>query len=104
MPIGGGVVLEGQGEKRTYPLISSEYKLFEEVGQGVSATVYRAHCLTYNETVAIKSLDLEKCNSNLVSYFPPLFFDMSYTVSSNHVIILSHYLLASDWWAEANLI
>lgn len=65
MPTGGGLVLDVN--KRSYPLVASEYKLFEEIGQGVSATVYRAHCVTYNEIVAIKSLDLEKCNSNLVS-------------------------------------
>lgn len=52
-------------EKRKYPYGASDYKLFEEVGQGVTATVYRAHCIPYNETVAIKSLDLEKCNTNL---------------------------------------
>ncbi|KAG0562070.1 hypothetical protein KC19_9G115600 [Ceratodon purpureus] len=63
MPTGGGLVLDAN--KRSYPLVASEYKLFEEVGQGVSATVYRAHCVTFNEIVAIKSLDLEKCNSNL---------------------------------------
>lgn len=63
MPTGGGTLPEV--EKRTYPLVASEYKLYEEVGQGVSAIVYRAHCVTYNEIVAIKSLDLEKCNSNL---------------------------------------
>lgn len=67
------MVSEGQAEKRTYSLVGSDYKLFEEVGQGVTATVYRAHCLPFNETVAIKSLDLEKCNSNLVT-FSDLFF------------------------------
>uniref|UniRef100_A0A7I4C9B2 Protein kinase domain-containing protein n=1 Tax=Physcomitrium patens TaxID=3218 RepID=A0A7I4C9B2_PHYPA len=63
--MGGGVASEGQMEKRKYPYGASDYKLFEEVGQGVTATVYRAHCIPYNETVAIKSLDLEKCNTNL---------------------------------------
>ena len=62
------MVSEGHGGKRIYPVVASEYKLFEEVGQGVTATVYRAHCLPYNETVAIKKLDLEKCNSNLVTF------------------------------------
>lgn len=57
-----------EAEKRSYPVLASEYKLYEEIGQGVSAIVYRAHCVTYNEIVAIKSLDLEKCNSNLVSF------------------------------------
>uniref|UniRef100_A0A7I4A9W5 Protein kinase domain-containing protein n=1 Tax=Physcomitrium patens TaxID=3218 RepID=A0A7I4A9W5_PHYPA len=63
MPSGGGTMVEA--EKRSYPVLASEYKLYEEIGQGVSAIVYRAHCVTYNEIVAIKSLDLEKCNSNL---------------------------------------
>jgi len=65
MPTGGALAFDL--DKRSYPLVATEYKLYEEVGQGVSATVYRAHCVTYNEIVAIKSLDLEKCNSNLVS-------------------------------------
>lgn len=67
------MVSEGQAGKRIYPVVASDYKLFEEVGQGVTATVYRAHCIPYNETVAIKSLDLERCNSNLVTYSEPLF-------------------------------
>lgn len=71
--MGGGVASEGQMEKRKYPYGASDYKLFEEVGQGVTATVYRAHCIPYNETVAIKSLDLEKCNTNLVMYSDVLF-------------------------------
>ncbi|KAL0395695.1 UNVERIFIED_CONTAM: Serine/threonine-protein kinase fray2 [Sesamum calycinum] len=36
-----------------------------EVGEGVSATVYRALCVPLNEIVAIKVLDLEKCNNDL---------------------------------------
>lgn len=64
--MGGGAMSEGQAVRRIYPLVASEYKLFEEVGQGLTATVYRGHCLTFDEIVAIKSLDLEKCNSNLV--------------------------------------
>eukprot|EP01018_Ginkgo_biloba_P014690 Gb_05752 [translate_table: standard] len=50
---------------KKYPIGASDYKLCEEVGQGVSATVYRALCIPFNETVAIKMLDFEKCNSNL---------------------------------------
>lgn len=53
-------------EKR-FPLNAKDYKLYEEVGEGVSATVYRALCIPLNEIVAIKVLDLEKCNNDLVS-------------------------------------
>ncbi|XWS40737.1 hypothetical protein CRYUN_Cryun17cG0021300 [Craigia yunnanensis] len=51
-------------EKR-YPVNAKDYKLYEEVGEGVSATVYRALCVPLNDIVAIKVLDLEKCNNDL---------------------------------------
>jgi len=54
-----------QETEKKYPALSSDYKLYEEVGQGVSANVYRALCIPFNEIVAVKVLDLEKCNSNL---------------------------------------
>ncbi|KAF7819575.1 serine/threonine-protein kinase BLUS1 [Senna tora] len=56
--------MEQASEKR-FPLNAKDYKLYEEVGEGVSATVHRALCIPLNETVAIKVLDLEKCNNDL---------------------------------------
>ncbi|KAM1075895.1 hypothetical protein ACFX2I_023372 [Malus domestica] len=56
--------MEYESEKR-FPLDAKEYKLYEEVGEGVSASVYRALCIPLNEIVAIKVLDLEKCNNDL---------------------------------------
>ncbi|KAL2325252.1 hypothetical protein Fmac_024310 [Flemingia macrophylla] len=50
---------------RSYSANPSDYKLLEEVGYGASATVYRAIYLPYNEEVAVKCLDLDRCNSNL---------------------------------------
>ncbi|CAA0811569.1 Protein kinase superfamily protein [Striga hermonthica] len=50
---------------RTYSANSNDYKLVEEVGYGASATVYRAIYLPSNEVVAVKCLDLDRCNSNL---------------------------------------
>ncbi|KAJ8775247.1 hypothetical protein K2173_020251 [Erythroxylum novogranatense] len=47
------------------PVSSNDYKQHQEVGEGVGATVYRALCIPLNEIVAIKVLDLEKCNSDL---------------------------------------
>lgn len=55
--------------ERKFPVSSKDYKLYEEVGEGVSATVYRALCVPLNEVVAIKVLDLEKCNNDLVYLF-----------------------------------
>lgn len=55
---------------RPYSANHSDYKLLEEVGYGASATVYRAIYLPSNEIVAVKCLDLDRCNSNLVrAYF-----------------------------------
>ena len=63
--------------QRIYSANPADYKLLEEVGYGASATVYRAIYLPLNDVVAIKCLDLDRCNSNLVSSLslspPPLF-------------------------------
>ncbi|CAH2066566.1 unnamed protein product [Thlaspi arvense] len=56
--------MAGSSSKR-FPLYAKEYELFEEVGEGVSATVYRARCIALNENVAIKIMDLEKCRNDL---------------------------------------
>ncbi|KAJ8536150.1 hypothetical protein K7X08_034551 [Anisodus acutangulus] len=52
-------------EKKKYPIGSEHYTLYEEVGQGVSASVHRALCNALNEVVAIKILDFERDNSDL---------------------------------------
>ncbi|CAN7053858.1 unnamed protein product [Brassica rapa subsp. trilocularis] len=56
--------MAGTSTKR-FPLYAKDYELFEEVGEGVSATVYRARCIALNENVAIKIMDLEKCRNGL---------------------------------------
>lgn len=53
-------------EKKTYPIGEDYYILYEEVGQGVSASVHRALCKPLNEIVAIKILDFERENCDLV--------------------------------------
>ena len=53
-------------ERRKYPIRVEDYQLFEAVGQGVSAQVYRALCVPFDEIVAAKILDFERNNSDLV--------------------------------------
>nr|XP_016449247.1 PREDICTED: serine/threonine-protein kinase BLUS1-like isoform X3 [Nicotiana tabacum] len=53
------------GGQRSYTANPEDYKLLEEVGYGASATVYRAIYVPLNEVVAVKCLDLDRCNSNL---------------------------------------
>lgn len=61
------IAMEGQsGGKVVYPVVASQYKLLEEIGYGLGSTVHRAICLLYNEVVAVKTLDLESGNANLV--------------------------------------
>eukprot|EP00257_Ricinus_communis_P013372 XP_015570792.1 STE20/SPS1-related proline-alanine-rich protein kinase isoform X3 [Ricinus communis] len=55
-------------EKKKYPIGAEFYMLYEEVGQGVSASVYRALCIPFDEIVAIKILDFERNNSDLAVY------------------------------------
>lgn len=50
-----------------YPVGAENYELYEEVGQGVSASVVRAMCIPNKEIVAIKILDFERGNSDLVN-------------------------------------
>ncbi|KAJ6830446.1 serine/threonine-protein kinase fray2 [Iris pallida] len=51
--------------KKSYSVSPTDYKLLEEVGHGASATVYRAIHVPDAEVVAVKCLDLDRCNSNL---------------------------------------
>ncbi|XP_076885177.1 uncharacterized protein LOC143534614 [Bidens hawaiensis] len=53
------------GGGHTYTTNPDDYNLLEEVGYGASATVYRAIYLPSNDVVAVKSMDLERINSNL---------------------------------------
>ncbi|KAJ8774135.1 hypothetical protein K2173_009566 [Erythroxylum novogranatense] len=52
-------------EKKKYPIGREHYVLYEEVGQGVSASVHRALCVPFDEVVAIKILDFERDNIDL---------------------------------------
>ncbi|WZY69407.1 hypothetical protein YC2023_001647 [Brassica napus] len=65
---GGAVVRSGGGssvKQRGFSMNPKDYKLMEEVGHGASAVVYRAIYLPTNEVIAVKCLDLDRCNSNL---------------------------------------
>ncbi|KAL3819109.1 hypothetical protein ACJIZ3_005014 [Penstemon smallii] len=52
-------------EKKKYPIGAEHYTLYEEVGNGGSASVHRALCNPLNDIVAVKILDFERDNVNL---------------------------------------
>ncbi|XP_039171532.1 serine/threonine-protein kinase BLUS1 isoform X1 [Eucalyptus grandis] len=58
-----------ENEKRKYPIGPEHYALYEEIGQGVSASVHRALCVPFDEVVAIKILDFERDNCDLNNIF-----------------------------------
>ncbi|KAI0499830.1 hypothetical protein KFK09_018038 [Dendrobium nobile] len=53
----------GGSPKKAYSVSPADYRLLDEVGQGASATVYRAMYIPFNEIVAVKCMDLDRCNN-----------------------------------------
>ncbi|KAI3881417.1 hypothetical protein MKW92_012405, partial [Papaver armeniacum] len=54
-------------ERKKYPIGAEFYEIFEEIGHGTSASVYRAICIPLDEVVAVKILDFERDNSDLLN-------------------------------------
>ncbi|KZV21423.1 serine/threonine-protein kinase fray2 [Dorcoceras hygrometricum] len=52
-------------KEKKYPIGAEHYTLYEEVGTGASASVYRALCNPLNDIVAVKILDFERNNCDL---------------------------------------
>lgn len=71
------------GGHRSFSATPNDYKLLEEIGYGASATVYRAIYLPSKEVFAVKCLDLDRCNSNLVFLLP---FPSCYCFAAMHMI------------------
>ena len=48
-----------------YPNDPQSYNILEAIGTGATAIVYRATCILNGEEVAIKCINLEKCNTSM---------------------------------------
>lgn len=84
-------------EKKGFSVNPKDYKLMEEVGHGASAVVHLSIYLPTKEVIAIKCLDLDRCNSNLVPFFKPISFVFrylifkTYSVFSNCCVFMKFY-------------
>lgn len=78
--------------RKQYPNRAEEYQLLEQIGNGATAIVHRALCAPFDEIVAIKIVDLERSNGDLVNdlmhlgislylAFPFFLFNLSVTFS-----------------------
>jgi hypothetical protein len=71
-PILGAIGRENRNDfeypmtKRQYPNRAKEYQLLEQIGNGATAIVHRALCVPFDEIVAVKIVDLERSNGDLV--------------------------------------
>lgn len=90
-------------DKKKYPIGAEHYTLYEEVGQGVSASVHRALCIPFNEIVAVKILDFERDNSDLVNLRWILFlinkcFRISFTLMQFNCYLFIIIIFLVLWW------
>ena len=81
-------------EKKKYPIRSENYTLYEEVGQGVSASVHRALCVPFDEIVAIKILDFERDNADLVNFLSLFFF---VAPEYCYLVIILYFFVSCNW-------
>ncbi|KAI3753568.1 hypothetical protein L2E82_25625 [Cichorium intybus] len=78
-----------QMETKKSPVGAEHYELYEEIGQRVSASVFRAMCIPNKEIVAVEVLDFERSNIDLVNLLSLIAAGFTYCCSGVYLSLMN---------------